>query len=415
MLRRHGEVLTTPFPYRAILAISSDLDDTPSWKHYFELITFLNSRQMTIFGPGVGLEFANSIFFKESSSPVAYNHAGTGVQANVRNLIRTGHIDTLHSFGADEALRSGARDSLETLAAHRCQLPVWTDHWVSPTNFDPFKPTAQGAKKSYPAYCADLVAKHGVSYVWAGRLTTVVGQGRRLPATGALAGRCNSLQGFHSAAMETAKHALGRLGMKKFAMRASNKLVQPLAIGDGLEFIEFLRAYPSPLPLHVGDSADGVAAALATGTLLSLIRSRGAMILYTHLGRRMPLFGEPGSDLIHSSLNALRDLEDRGLLKTLSTARLLDFVAVRDRTDVAISGHPNALRIEIEPDPKDRVCIAALARSGAKGLGVVVPRTNLATFHVMGRNSQKASLFHPSGSDYSIAYLPIGSLPEPAL
>ena len=45
-----------PYPYRAMLAIASDLDETPDLGVYLESMRYLNTRGDTSMGPGVGLE-----------------------------------------------------------------------------------------------------------------------------------------------------------------------------------------------------------------------------------------------------------------------------------------------------------------------------------------------------------------------
>lgn len=409
---RIGEILRTPFPYRALLSISSDLDDTPGWREYFELVRFLNSDENTIFGRGLSLEFANSLFFNEPSSPVAYCNAAPPDRRMLRALIKTGHVDTLHSFGVNERTRSSVQATLTHLERHGCRLATWTDHWVSPTNFDPFKRTALGARQGSDAYCADLLANHGVSYVWAGRLTTVTGQGTPINLRRALAAGSHSLTGLRATVPEMAKLALGRLGVQKYSMRASNAQLQELDLSPHTRFLEFLRAHPSTLSLREGDSADGLPYALSSLVVRSLINSRGTMVLYTHLGRRMPRFGEPGHDRIYGALQQLRDLEAQGTLKTLSTTRLLDFLTLQQRLRPILASTSESIEICLDPDPKDRFCIAALTRSAGRGISVVVPRAISAKFRIMGSAPLAATVFSPIGTDYSIAYIPIGDLPH---
>ena len=43
-----------PYPYRAMLAICSDLDGTPDWHVYWEIMRFLNITEETAMGPGMG-------------------------------------------------------------------------------------------------------------------------------------------------------------------------------------------------------------------------------------------------------------------------------------------------------------------------------------------------------------------------
>ena len=61
-------------------------------------------------GPGVGLEVGNSIYFDMPPGQFAYWNTDDAGRAMVRALIRSGHIDCLHSFGdlaTTRATRSG--------------------------------------------------------------------------------------------------------------------------------------------------------------------------------------------------------------------------------------------------------------------------------------------------------------------
>jgi len=50
-----------PYPYRAMMAVCSDLDGTPDRRAYWEIARFLNTTQDTPMGPGAGLEVGNTI------------------------------------------------------------------------------------------------------------------------------------------------------------------------------------------------------------------------------------------------------------------------------------------------------------------------------------------------------------------
>ena len=63
-----------PYPYRAMLAICSDLDETPDRQVYWEIMRFLNTRENTAIGPGVGLEVGNSIYFVERANQTRYDN-----------------------------------------------------------------------------------------------------------------------------------------------------------------------------------------------------------------------------------------------------------------------------------------------------------------------------------------------------
>src|SRR5688500_14469800 len=82
-----------PYPYRAMLAICSDLDETPDAQTYYELMRFMNTTEETSMGPGAGLEVGNTIYFDMPDGQFAYWNTDERGRAMARALIRSGHID----------------------------------------------------------------------------------------------------------------------------------------------------------------------------------------------------------------------------------------------------------------------------------------------------------------------------------
>ena len=109
--------LARPFPHpcKAALAICSDLDETPDADTYFELMRFLNTTGETSMGPGVGLEIGNSIYFDMPPGHFSYWNTSEENRERIRVLIRSGHIDCLHSFGDLATTRAHAVRALEEL------------------------------------------------------------------------------------------------------------------------------------------------------------------------------------------------------------------------------------------------------------------------------------------------------------
>jgi len=97
--RNNVRLRSLPYPYRAMLAICSDLDETPDRRTYWEIMRFLNTTLPTPIGRGVGLEVGNSIYFDMPADQFAYWTTDDAGRDMIRSLIRTGHIDCLHSYG----------------------------------------------------------------------------------------------------------------------------------------------------------------------------------------------------------------------------------------------------------------------------------------------------------------------------
>ena len=51
-----SEARPYPYPYRAALAVCSDLDETPDRRVYEQIARYLNTTADTAMGPGLGLE-----------------------------------------------------------------------------------------------------------------------------------------------------------------------------------------------------------------------------------------------------------------------------------------------------------------------------------------------------------------------
>src|SRR4030095_12677996 len=128
------ELRPFPYPYRAMLAICSDLDDTPDRRQYWQQLQFLNTGATTSMGEGVGLEVGNTIYFDMPPDEFAYWNTDDAGREMIRALITSGHIDCLHSYGDLATTRAHAAKVLNELSQHSLSLKVWIDHRVAPTN-----------------------------------------------------------------------------------------------------------------------------------------------------------------------------------------------------------------------------------------------------------------------------------------
>ena len=312
-----------PFPYRAMLAICSDLDETPDRQVYWEIARFLNTTADTTMGPGVGLEVGNTIYFDMPPDQFAYWNTDDAGREMVRALIRSGHIDCLHSFGDLATTRAHAGKALDELARHDCRLEAWVDHAVAPTNFGADIMRGRGDLPGADAYHADLTCDFGVRYVWRGRVTSVIGQN----AGRSLRGIFNAghpLQSARTLAKEAMKGVLARRGDAKYAMHGPNRVLAPCRLRDGRDVWEFIRCNPYYGGVQHAATAAGLASVLTRRTLDRLVERQGVCVLYTHLGKirdRGEIFAQPTRD----ALRLLADYHRRGLIQVTTTRRLLGF------------------------------------------------------------------------------------------
>jgi hypothetical protein len=316
-----------PYPFRAMMSLCSDLDETPDEAVYRETIRFLNGTKHTPMGPGLGLEVGNTMYFDMPREQFSYWNAGEGGREIVRALMRSGHIDCLHSFGDLAISRAHAERALEELERHGCKLRVWVDHGVAPSNFGSDIMRGTGDVPGAATYHADLTFGYGVRYVWRGRVTSVVGQEvpRRLMS---IFDAAHPMKSGKTLVKEWVKDLLAETVGGRYAMHAGNAVLREVTLRDGRCIREFIRCQPHFAVVSSGDTADGLGSVL-TPEVLDLLEERGGMcILYTHLGksadRERPLRGE--------SVAALHHLAERvraGRILLTTTRRLLEYAGSR--------------------------------------------------------------------------------------
>ena len=364
-----------PYPYQAMLAICSDLDETPDSRTYLEIARFLNTREETSIGNGVGLEVGNTIYFDMPNDQFAYWNTDDAGRAMVRNLIRSGHIDCFHSFGDLASTREHARRALEELQRHDCRIECWIDHAAVPSNFGADIMRGNGDVPGSDAYHADLSYDHGVRFVWRGRVSSVIGQDVRT-SLGGLASTLHPLASARTLATEAAKIVLARRGNTKYAMHASNDLIRPSTLRDGHKVFEFMRCNPYWGGVSGAATAKGMANVLTAQFLRRLVDRQATCILYTHLGK----VHSPGIIFGERTVAAFRSLADRvrsGEILVTTTRRLLGYRL-----------HSTLVKCEVHDDLSGERILIDSARCKASGVpvelsGLTVYVTNADTARVI--------------------------------
>lgn len=186
-----------PYPYDAMLAISSDIDYTTVEK--FETYhQFLNTLEQTSCGPGLGLDIGDSAwFFVVNDSLVNLDREGhrveysmsyfQGLNPNSRkdadkiiNYYKVGWIDSLHSFGdfsrndrSVKFTRDLAVAAWKAMNDSGFKPKVWINHGSESNvqNFGAYNPNdlfkyQAGDDPKSPYYHTDLTVDNGIRYVW---------------------------------------------------------------------------------------------------------------------------------------------------------------------------------------------------------------------------------------------------------
>jgi hypothetical protein len=322
---------------------------------------FLNTHQETSMGVGVGLEVGNTIYFDMPPGQFAYWNTDDAGREMARALIRSGHIDCLHSYGDLATTRAHVVRALEELDRHQLSLKVWIDHAQAATNFGADIMQGHGDEPGHPAYHADLTLRHGVRYVWRGRVTSVIGQDRPVrlarlisdlcPLTSAFGLRPSALcpQSSASALLkEAAKQTLGRLGSRKYRVHAGNRLLHPSQLRDGQPAVEFLRCNPHPAGVDAGDTGVGIGEVLSARFLDQLVARAGACLLYTHLGK---LSGRSFDAAAVRAWQRLAQYSADGRILVTTTRRLLDYTRLTESTTLSIEEDASSGVVNLTCDP----------------------------------------------------------------
>ncbi len=364
-----------PPPFRAALAVSSDIDyTTPGY--FLDLHAFVNGNGQTRFGRGLGLDIADSFWFyranPEISEGISYFEGTCEKEkdaAVIREGIQQGRIDTLHAYG-DFSLGGGFRRELAERALSRLGLsvPIWINHGddhnfqnvLAPGTYGdlPEKRSAGGWPSRPVEYHADLFGRLGIQFIWTGDLTCVVGQERpcsaweyyRAHRAGARAGPAAAwvLDRLARAAGATLPGRVFRRGIEHlgYPVRGRNDLVWLDRLRDGRSIWRFQRFGD-----FTRDCIEDLTDVLSEEILDRLVANEGAMVLFTHFGKSRVLQGS-ARELPAGAAEAFRRLarfRDAGKIWVARTSRLLRHLVVLKRLSAWREGDLVALEWQEDP------------------------------------------------------------------
>ena len=400
-----------PHPYRAALAVCSDLDETPDRQTYAEIVRFLNTTETTSVGPGVGLEVGNSLYFFGRPGQYSYWTTDAAGRALAQRLIRSGHIDCLHSYGDLATEREHALRALAELERCDGRLRVWVDHSKAPSNFGPDLMCGHGDDRRAQVYHADVTLAYGIQYVWRGRTTAVLGQDRAAMSRGLL----HLLRAEHLAASgrtvakEMAKQALGRLGRARWRLHAANRVLRPARLRDGQPVWEFLRSNPHWAGSGAGATANGIADVLTERMLRRLCALGGACVLYTHLGKVRDARRPFGPQTV-AAFRRLAAAQAAGEIFVTTTLRLLRYLTMRDTLRYSTEWRHEGVGIVLHElaDPVLGVRLPSLDE--LRGLTFVLPRVESVTLRRASGAVVPCTLDHRGRTTIvSVPWQPLGA------
>ena len=318
-----------PFPYRAAVAIASDIDGcTPAT--FLAVHHSLNSE--------LGLPVADSCFaLGREPGQLAYFQADgvtpTPAAPLLKAAIQAGLIDSLHTWGdfneeppEPQSLRRLALTFTEHLQRAGLSLPIWINHG-SATNRQNFltrmRPAFVGDEPTSPWYTADLARAVGVRFYWGMELLPWP-----LSIQAAWHRPTHWLRVGGNAIKNLAKFFLGRWRQRRGRDQITS-LAVPLTLRDGWPVWNFNRFNRHPQGLWGRPNRHTLRYALAPAVFRQLVQEAGFLIVYTHLG--MPRQGS-GPLFPTSDRQALENLADRyhqGVIWVATTARLLTYWQVQ--------------------------------------------------------------------------------------
>jgi len=324
------ELRKYPYPYRAALAVSSDIDETWSREEFMDIQMFLCTRDSTGLGPGLDLEVGNSFWFYDwtGRSSFTYFEGRTDRPspdaALIEQMVRLGYIDVLHSYGDFSEggfRRESAGPCVDVLrrwgrAGH--PIRVWVNHGNRLNRQAVGRlPYQRGDDPGSPEYHTDMLLSAGIEYVGMWEVTHIVGQETRH--------RPKDLVKDAAAALV---YVLNRVrGRPQTRFRFENSLMRLADLDDGGQVYSF-RRFISPGRFS-GADVWNLPEQISPDVLEELKSREGTLILYTHLG------GNRGLDdtVPPESRSALRVLANEyhsGEIFVTTTSRLLDYHRMRD-------------------------------------------------------------------------------------
>jgi hypothetical protein len=329
-----------------MLAICSDLDETPNKEIYFETARYLNTSEETIVGKGVGLEVGNTIYFDMPEHNFSYTNTDDDGREKIHQLIQSGHIDCLHSFGDFVDSRERIETCWSEIQKGSRKIEVWVDHAQAPTNLDDDIMEGKGAIKGANAFHTDMTVETGMlPFIWKGRVTSIVSQ--NTPRCFAAIFNWKDIQkSIKTILFEFIKGYIARFGSNKYVMHKDNKVLRKTKLINGSIVYEFMRCNPSSGGVSSNDKARGIHHVLTKKVLDTLVGNEGCSILYSHLGKVFSV-DEPFKPETRQAFELLAEYQKSNKILTATTRRLLGYLRTHEELSFTVETVINEVRIKL--------------------------------------------------------------------
>jgi len=370
-----------PYPYKAALAICSDLDKINREK-FDQIHDFLSSNKPTLLGNGLELEIADSFWMYSSSSDTvnAFSYfEGISEKPSynaikIEEMISAGFIDSLHTYGDFSEYpgfnRELAKRALAQMHKKNMKISVWINHG-NIHNFQnigiktalgdvEYISAVDGGKRKCIEYHADLTLPFGFKYLWIDELTEIVGQERPCGIIEAVFSKL-----FESKPTKSLFHKLmlilvsfllilqNKLSLKlkinvvlnklfPKAFNGNNDLIKVITLRDGQKAYSFKRYGRFGV-----DNADALPKLLSKPTLKKLKHNMGIMVLFVHLAKsdnQKNIFSTQACD----ALRYLSAQEKSGQIYVTTTSKLLHYTVLKKFLKWRAQHRPDEIEIIIE-------------------------------------------------------------------
>lgn len=331
--RKNGlKIRSWPFPFLTGLTFSNDVDSM-EFSFFEELMCYLNSKKITRFGEGLGLEITSSIFFfsPNGTGVSIFNELDLNAQETenaprLLEYIDNGWIDSIHAFGDFDKrpvfTRSHASRVFETLSKRVGKVSIFSNHGSvnNIQNVGCDQEYHEGDKKLSRAYHSDLCKKNGIKFLWTDSMTFFkvekAGLGEKLMA-----------------------YIRSRIGLRKYPRyfdARDDKNLKRIELNDGSSFIGFRRF----AGLGISPNLGNVMEQLDQLELARRYQDKKGTILYQHFGVIFQdqsvcipatisgILKEP--DRYLKSFQFLKKEQDSGRLWIAGCKRFLEYLAMRD-------------------------------------------------------------------------------------
>ena len=325
-----------PHPYRAALAICSDIDNCAP-ETFVRIHQYLNDQDK-----GLGLPVADSFFaWGREPGHMAYYLPDGLTRSPEADLIRAGLkgglIDSIHSWGDFWAvppepvfLRDLAKRLTDELVSLDLGVKVWINHGDD-NNRQNFKSRLQpgyvGDDPDSPYYTADLAEELGVRFYWWSEVVA-------WPLSCRKRNPVEAILKVHL--MNNLKNMAQMFRGKKDRIIGSRQLVDlclPVTLRNGKKYWAFSRYNQNPKGMWHPPNRLNIHQALSAGVLHRLVEEGGYLIYYTHLGQPHGPGVEFFPEEVQKALEHLAEMYKDGRIWVAPTSRILTFWLIGHRLE----------------------------------------------------------------------------------